>query len=115
MAGEWGFLIDENLEPQIARYLRKEGVHAEHVLDALSAGADDREELLPYAREQDLVVVTNDVTDFSGLPEDEHEGIVVVYDGRLSAFQVSMGLLDIVEAYPGRESLRGYEILDDWV
>lgn len=107
------FLIDENLEPQIAEYLRKESISADHVRDELRAGADDGTEILPYLREHDRVVVTNDVQDFSGLADDEHEGIVLLYDGERTAFEVATGILDIVEAYGDRELLRGYEILDD--
>lgn len=115
MTAEWGFLVDENLDPQIAHYLENEGVRAEHVLDALFEGADDRDDLLPYARAEDLVVVTNDVTDFSRVPDHEHEGVVIVYDGALPAFDVAAGLLAMMDAYPDRDALRGYEVLDDWV
>jgi len=58
---EWRFLFDENVDPKTVPYLRKEGVHAEHVRDSLWLGADDREHVIPYAREHDLVVVTSDV------------------------------------------------------
>jgi predicted nuclease of predicted toxin-antitoxin system len=65
---EWRFLLDENIDPKTATYLRKEEVHAEHVRDALWQGADDEDDVLPYAREHDLVVVTSDVKDFGDLP-----------------------------------------------
>jgi len=34
MAG-WRFLLDENVDPKVARYLEKEGLSAEHVRGAL--------------------------------------------------------------------------------
>jgi len=39
---DWAFLVDENLEPQIATLLEKEGYPAEHVTDALGEGTPDR-------------------------------------------------------------------------
>jgi predicted nuclease of predicted toxin-antitoxin system len=44
---EWRFLLDENVDTKTAKYLRKEGLHAEHIRDALGLGADDREDVLP--------------------------------------------------------------------
>ena len=115
MPDGWRFLIDENLEPQIAEYLQKESISAEHVRDALHPGADDRAEILPYLRERDGILVTNDVRDFGGLADDEHQSIVLLFDGERSAFEITAGILDIVEAYGDRDSLRGYEVLDDWI
>lgn len=87
MGNEWGFLIDENLEPQIAVFLEKEDVRAEHVRDSLFAGADDEADVLPYACEHDRIIVTNDLKDYRDLPESAHEGVVLVYDGERSAFE----------------------------
>lgn len=115
VTSEWAFLIDENLEPRIATYLKKEGIAADHVLDALFEGADDRDDILPYLREHDRIFVTNDVTDFSTVPDTAHEGIIILYDGKRPAFEITGGILDVVDVYPDRDSLRGYEILDDWL
>lgn len=115
MGDEWRFLIDENLHPQIVRYLGKEGFDAEYVPDVLFIGADDDDDVLPYARKHDHVVVTNDVRDFSDRDDGEHEGIILVYDGQLTAFTIVSGILDIIEAYPNRDAMRGYEVLDDWL
>jgi len=43
---EWRFLLDENVDPKTATYLEKEGIHAEHVRDALWQGADDEADIL---------------------------------------------------------------------
>lgn len=112
---EWRFLLDENVDPKVATYLRKEEIHAEHVRDALGQGADDQEDVLPYAREQDLVIVTSDLKDFGGLPLDVHTGVVILYDDTMPAYRVASGLLAMVDAYPGRDAFRGREELDPWV
>jgi hypothetical protein len=113
-ADEWRFLLDENIDPKTATYLRKEGLRAEHVRDALRLGADDEDEVLPYAREHDLVVVTNDVTEFGSLPEDAHAGLVIFYDDTMPAYRVASALVAMVDAYPGREAFAGREELDPW-
>ncbi|WP_233255298.1 DUF5615 family PIN-like protein [Haloplanus rallus] len=74
----WRFLLDENIDPKTATYLSKEEIHAEHVRDALRQGADDEADVLPYAREHELIVVTSDVKDFGGLPSDAHAGVVLL-------------------------------------
>jgi len=111
---EWAFLVDENLEPRVTEYLETEGIEAEHVTDELGAGAGDEADLIPYARENDLVVVTNDVNDFRAIPPSDHAGIVVVFDGELSAFEMATALITMTETYPGREQFT-QEVLDDWL
>ncbi|WP_458190863.1 hypothetical protein [Haladaptatus sp. NG-WS-4] len=51
--------------------MQKEEVRAEHVRDALWQGADDEDDVLPYAREHNLVVVT------SSWPRGRHKLVVV--------------------------------------
>lgn len=111
----WAFLIDVNLEQQTAAYLSNEGIRGEHVSTALSPSADDFEDILPYARTEDLIIVTNNILDFKPLPDDEHAGIVIVYDNRLSAFQIATGLFRIMTAYQTRDAFPGKEALDDWI
>ena len=74
---DWRFLLDENIDPKTATYLKKEGIYAEHVRDALWQGADDEADVLPYAREHELIIVTSDVKDFGGVPPEAHAGIVL--------------------------------------
>ncbi|WP_331233739.1 DUF5615 family PIN-like protein [Natronorarus salvus] len=112
---EWCFLIDENLGRQVATYLVAEGSRGEHVSDALFPGADDFEDILPYARKEDLIVVTNDVLGFKPLSEDQHEGIVIVYNQRLSPWSIATGLFRLIERYSDRGSLPGTEVLDPYV
>ena len=108
---EWQFLLDENIDPKVATYLDKEGLYAEHVRDALGEGADD---VLPYARAHNLVVVTSDVKDFGNLPSDSHTGIVLLYDDTMPAYRVASALITLVDTYPSRDAFAGREELDAW-
>jgi len=112
---EWRFLLDENVDPKTATYLKKEGIHAEHVRDALWQGADDEADVLPYAREHDLIVVTSDVSDFGGLPLDAHAGLVLLYDDTTPAYRIAAALSSMVDTNPSREAFSGREELDAWL
>lgn len=111
----WRFLLDENVDPQVATYLDKEGLSVEHVRDALGQGADDEDDVLPYAREHDRIVVTSDVTDFAALPSTAHAGVVLLYDDTMPAYRVASALIAMVDAYPHRDAFPGREELDAWV
>jgi predicted nuclease of predicted toxin-antitoxin system len=115
-ASEWRFLIDENLKPSIATELERHGIAAEYVLDALFEGADDFEDILPYCRKTDSVLVTNNVRDFNAtdLTPGDHAGIVIVHDKDRPAREIAAELQRIVAAYPSRDALRGFESADDW-
>ena len=111
---EWRFLCDENIDPKTATYLRKEGLHVEHVRDALWQGADDEDDVLPYAREHDLIIVTSDVKDFGDLQAEAHAGIILLYDDTMPAYRVASALIAIIDAYPSRDEFMGREELDLW-
>lgn len=111
---EWRFLFDENVDPKTATYVEKEEIHAEHVRDALWLGADDEADILPYAREHDLIVLTSDVTDFAKLPNDAHSGLVLLHDDTMPAYQIASALIAMVDAYGDRDSFGGREVLDVW-
>ena len=111
---DWRFLLDENIDPKTARYLEKEDVYVEHVQGALGLGADDTEEILPYARENDLIVVTSDVSDFGRLDPATHAGVALLYDDTMRAYRIATGILTMIDAYPARDSFPGYETLDPW-
>jgi len=112
---EWRFLLDENVDPKTASYLEKEGVHAEHVRDALWLGADDESDILPYVTEHDCILVTSDISDFGALSDDAHAGLVLLFDDTLPAYRIASALLAMIEAYPDRSTFPGTEVLDDWV
>lgn len=114
MVSRWTFLIDECIEPVVAHQLDGEHV-AEPVKDALWLGAKDFADVLPYARDHDQILVTSNVTDFRGLDDDEHEGIILVFDNELRPEQIVSGIRKIISQYPSRDDLRGYEKLDPWI
>jgi len=110
----WQFLLDENIDPKVATYLEKEELDAEHVRDTLGQGADDEDDVLPYAREHDRVIVTSDVKDFGALPSDAHAGVVLLYDDTMPAYRVASALIRMVDTYPSRNEFAGREELDAW-
>ena len=55
---QWGFFIDANLEPRTAEFLRKEGYSAEYSDCVLDEDADDTDDILPYVRQEELMIVT---------------------------------------------------------
>jgi predicted nuclease of predicted toxin-antitoxin system len=89
--GGWRFLLDENVDPEAATHLQTENLYAEHVRGALRQGADDEADVLPYARNHDLVVVTSDVKEFGDLQPDAHAGVVLLYDDTMPAHRVAAG------------------------
>lgn len=113
--GEWRLLLDENVDPDVASHLSREDVHVEHVRDALWQGADDRADVLPYARAENAIVVTSDVRDFASLSRADVPAVVLLYDDTADAHRVADGLLALIDAYPGPEQLPVCEVLDDWI
>lgn len=114
-ASDWGFLLDENVDRETATRLREHGLRAELVVEVLKPGVDDTERVLPYARSEDLIVVTKDVSDFGALDPTDHEGLILVFDHSLDGRDIAEGIRTIAEAYPERDGLRTMEILDPWV
>jgi len=111
----WRFLLDENVDPKTATYLEKEGVYVENIRDTLGQGADDTVDILPYARDNDLVLVTSDVSDFADLDPKRHAGVVLLYDDTAPGYRIATGLLTMIDAYPGPDSFPGSEVLDPWL
>lgn len=113
---EWGFLLDENVGRSVAEELTQRGYRADLVVDVLSPGVADYTDVLPYALEHDLVVVTKDYSDFGALSPDEHEGTILVARHDHTAVEMATAVDALVDAYPSRESFRGrQEFLDDWM
>lgn len=110
----WRFLIDENVSPDVVRFLRKEGYRAKFVPDVLSKGAEDIDDIVPYAVEHDFIVVTQDVSDFGRLPDSDHVGVVLLHDQQVPPFEIANALMDVVDAYDRREVFEA-EALDDWL
>ena len=113
----WSFIIDECLDPMIAERLRANGLDAWHVqeVDALGKGADDETEILPSLRQRDAILVSGNVQDFAAMDFEDHEGILLVFDGRRSAVEYVAAIRRLVDRDPDRDALRHREPLDDWL
>ena len=115
-AAEWNFLLDENIGRVVAQQLTQRGFQVDLVVDVLAPGVSDYTDVLPYAREHDLIIVTKDCSDFSALPGSEHEGLILVANHRHSAVDIAAAINTIVDTYPSRESFRHQEeFIDDWI
>lgn len=113
---EWRFLIDENLHPDIATQLHQLGFHAEYTPVALFEGADDIEDILPYCRETNAILVSNNVRDFnpSVLAPEDHAGIVIVHDKDRPSAEITDEIRRMVTAYMTRDAFPDFESADDW-
>jgi hypothetical protein len=113
---DWRFLCDENVGRVVAQQLTQRGYHADLVVDVLEPGVTDDSDVLPYAREHDLVVVTKDCSDFAALSPAEHEGLILVGNHQHAPVDLAAAIDVLVEAYPSRKSFRGQqEFIDDWI
>ncbi|MFC7043273.1 DUF5615 family PIN-like protein [Halonotius sp. GCM10025705] len=111
---EWRFLLDENIDPKTTSYLQTEAVDIKHVLDALGEGADDEDDILPFLRKTDRIIVTSDVSDFGAFSPDAHAGVVLLYDDTMAAHKIAAGLRAMIDAYGSRDRFVGWEQLDPW-
>lgn len=77
-------LLDENLSPKVAEWLRQDGVDAVHLRDRGLLHLPDHR-VLERAYEEDRVLVTANVADFVKLAQarDLHAGILLIEDGGL--------------------------------
>ncbi|MFB6284836.1 MAG: hypothetical protein ABEK59_13065 [Halobacteria archaeon] len=67
-----------------------------------------------YIKENEYILVTNDVTDFSTVSSERHAGLVLLYDDTLPAYQTASALLNMIKTYPDRNTFPCTEVLDDW-
>lgn len=77
----WSFLTDEHVPSVFVTTLSSAGYDVVPVRSVLDAGTDDGE-VLQYAARNDLVLVTNDRSDFAETVSSErpHAGIVIYTD-----------------------------------
>lgn len=112
----WAFLVDSNLESKIADLLEKEGYRAEHSDQTLDPDADDEDDILPYVRQEELIVITADVKNFARFNESRHEGVFFLDNQRESAYTIANAVLDIIDAYGSPDNMNGKkENLDQWI
>ena len=70
------YVVDNNLPPDLARLLEKEGVSAISVKkafkDTVEGAADDAKDIVPYVKEKGAILITRDIDDFKDLlPENQ--------------------------------------------
>ena len=102
------FLIDENLSPQLAHYLRAvHGYEAVHVNEIGLRGASDPD-VLARAVAEDRIVVTNNAEDFRqlGRRTPDHPGLAVMLDAVGLARQLELGV-QLATAIEAAETARG--------
>jgi hypothetical protein len=108
----WSFLVDENTGKRVVDELAN-GYTVEHVVEVLWPGADDFNDILPYARAHDRVIITKNYRDFN--PSVGHCGIIIA-DDLHQPDEIADGVNEIVEQYPSRQSFRDrVEWLGDWI
>jgi predicted nuclease of predicted toxin-antitoxin system len=73
------FVVDESVDPRVARYLRRRGLSVTHVSEVGLAGHSD-EDVFAYAWREDRVVLTHDgdFTDDRRFPPYRNPGLVVL-------------------------------------
>ncbi|HXN84573.1 MAG TPA: DUF5615 family PIN-like protein [Candidatus Binataceae bacterium] len=98
------FLIDECLSTSLLQTAYDAGHGAQHVTRLGKSGASDQE-LVGYAGEQDLIIVTNNARDFRKLMEtaDIHPGLLIIVPNVVSSAQRK--LFDKALAWIKRQSL----------
>ena len=112
----WAFFIDANLEPKVATILDNEGYRAEYSDYVLTEDADDEDDILPYVRQEELVVITADVKNFAAFDESRHEGVFYPDKQRTSAYRIATAILDLIDQYGSPDHMNGKtENLDKWI
>ena len=98
----WSFLVDENTRKQAVAELENDYT-VEHVVEVLWPGADDFNDILPYARAHDRVIITKNYRDFN--PGVGHCGIIIA-DDLHQPDEIADGVTEIVQQYPSRQSFQ---------
>lgn len=112
----WAFFVDANLEPRVAEILQEDGYRADFSDYVLDLDADDEDDILPYVRDEELIVITADVKNFARFDESRHEGVFFLDNQRASAYEIANAVLDIVDAYGRPANMQGKkENLDQWI
>ena len=88
----WSFLGDENTGKQVVAELAPDYT-VEHVVDVLWPGADDFNDILPYARAHNRVIITKNDRDFT--PGVGHCGLIIS-DDLHQPTEIADGVCEIV-------------------
>lgn len=110
-------LLDEHIGRVLEHVLGEAGYEALQARDQFGAGADDAE-LLNWAADHDLVVLTNNAKDFEVLHgEIDHAGLLLYYDQGLPDTDPE-GFTRAIETVFLQYGSRGIKnelvVLDDW-
>ena len=112
----WAFFIDANLEPKVAEILESEGYRAEYSDYVLDEDADDEADILPYVRQEELIVITADVKNFAAFDDSRHEGVFFLDNQRAPAHNIASAVLELIEQYGTTDHMNGKtENLDKWL
>ena len=112
------FLTDEHVPRVFISTLRSNDFTVKRARDVLGRGTPDAE-LLEYAAENDLVLITHDKKDFGGELGDsiEHAGLVIYTDPvflRQSPANAVHTIERIIEQYPSHELAGSRVWIDQW-
>jgi len=91
------FLVDENMDPELATILRELKYNSISVADAGLTGLPD-EAILAFAKREDRILITSD-DDFENerrFPEHRNPGVVIIPDGRLDDTGVQKALASML-------------------
>ena len=105
-------LADVHVKSAYLAALRAEGHGVERVVDTAELGPTAADEaIVTYARQQNMVILTNDAKDFNQF--DDHTGIIIVPQTELTAGEVAAAIARIERLVPDYDDLVLYAT--DWV
>lgn len=64
---------------RVVDFLEQEGVRADYLPDVLFQEVDDEDDVMPYARDHDAVLVTANWRGFTRFEPDRHDGCLVEF------------------------------------
>lgn len=112
---EWYILVDEDIGRRVVDFLEQEGIRADYVPDVLFQGADDEDDVMPYARENDAVLVTANWRDFTRFEPDRHDGCLVEFGHDETPMEITKAILAAIEHYDDPEKLAGWDKMEYWL
>lgn len=112
---EWYILVDEDIERRVVDFLEQENVRADHVTDVLFQGADDEDDVMPYARDHEAVLVTANWRDFTRFDPDCHYGCFIEFGHDETAMEITKAILTAIEQYEDPANFHGWDKLEYWL
>lgn len=109
---EYRVLVDENTSPQVAEALRRKGIAADHVHEALSEGVDDKS-IAAFAREGGYVVLTHD-TDFLDADTRGDASVLYYADDTMGTYAIADRAAEVIKWVPKPADLPPIVNLNEW-